>query len=220
MADKVELRAVIDVKGLTVKDYRASKSSVPELEERRLKKQIKEAKENLEYTLKHNPEEVEHTIKNLLSVKADLKENEVINGSTKSRWYRLSGLDHFPEIDITSKTSDKEIIDAVNAKAQELVDWRQECIDNCIKALDDFYKEGKHNYYLWLVPDPTTVIKVLSSKLESCELYGDPVAGSIERFFNLLKDGYSLDVTFIADNDNGASFIAKEIKIHSYKNID
>lgn len=223
MADKVELRAIIDVKGLTIKDYRAAKSETPELKTKRLKKEIKDAQKSLDEFLNDLKANIDSSF-NALKYARDnkLKDGDAIHGSNCDNyapWYecRFHPLGNW--IDgrkITKETTDEEIKEMVLESAKFDEDYKRNQLAKLNNALKDHLaSEGR--YFLWLVPDPTTVIKVSSESLKLVELYGDLVVGSIEKFFNLLKKGYSLDVTFVAENDNGSSFIAKEIKVNSYE---
>lgn len=222
MADEVEVEAHIRVKGLSKEDYRGAKSETPELKTKRLKKEIKDAQKSLDEFLNDLKTNIDSSF-NALKYARDnkLKDGDAIHGSNCDNyapWYecRFHPLGNW--IDgrkITKETTDEEIKEIVLESAKFDEDYKKNQLAELNNALKDHLASEDH-YFLWLVPEPSVVIKVDSSNciFTMVNPENQRAENSIyaKDFFELLKNN-KLDVEFFCDNLD-ASYLARKVRIN------
>ncbi len=246
MAKTVQVEAIIKIEGLSIKDYRPSKSNTPDLKVKRLQAEVKKQKDNLNYYLKNDYEgTLEERIKvskmSYKKVRDDIKyrlDNKIKNTNYPSycdsgNWTVFSSFRHIAERDlqwpppygitITKDTTDKEIDEMVDDIADYWTKYWEDRVKEAEHNLKNFQESPDNYYFLWLVPEPSVVLKADSNICTFSMVDGLKPKFTInigaDKFFEILSNKKTkLDVTCTCSNDD-ASYICNKIIINKlYKN--
>ena len=212
MLPHVDVKALIKINGFSKDDLRPSKSITPELEERRLKKDIKEANRYLNTFLKNLPGDISSSIEELTYIrdyKLSDKRPDYCDESNYEKFVRYR-----PELPLYPRGTDKVTKDTTDEEIKEIVErsaksdenyWRGR-VTTAESKLKRFQASGPTYMLLWVCPDPDVVVKIDSNLCSGSNAQTNaPI--SVQELYKYLEEGRKIDISLRCNNDR-SSFIA------------
>ena len=214
---KITSNMVIKVEGLNYSHFKTSKSSIPTLELKRLKKRLKD-EQNLHVSfLTHKDKDIEEDEDTLREVRDYFKRGYIgsdLNSNIKGLGYTYADrnslrdilwqpghLNFYPmdNVKITKDTTNKEIHQICKESADI---YENDCFIAVIKKFEkDIARFDGTDYYLWLCPDSQYTITVDSND-----------CANAKELYEKLKAKKILDVVFHVEND-ASSYRATKVDI-------